>query len=626
MTLLNIILGALGLSFLVFIHELGHYVMAKRTGMKVEVFSIGFGPAIYKWQRGEVRWQICWCLFGGYVKIKGMEKEGSLEPYEVPEGFYSKRPRDRILVAVMGPVVNIVFAFLAFVMLWLMGGRDKTFSELTHIVGWVEPKSALSQAGLQEGDEIFKLGGQPYEGYQSLLISSIMKEPSVTVTGEMIDYYNLTREPLHIEIENGKVSPLLSMIPARYVIYNEKAPLGEKAPMADSGIDFGDRIVWADGELVFSLKQMVDAINGSHALVTVKRGGATFLTRVPRVKVRDMRLHSSEIEEFDDWQHEIGIKGDPQELYFTPYVLDNKGYVRNTTPFIDEDLVEKSPQSVEQTPFQQPLKTGDRIIAVDGAPVKTVFQILRQMQQRQILLIVQKEGAPLLLSSARADANYINGLDWSKIAPIVNAIGTKNSVTVNDGYRLLGPVTPVPLSSYAASEGLLAQLSDKRKEIEKIKDPKERREAMRLFESGQNRLVLGINPQDAYVIYNPAPQVAFVNVITDTYRTLIALFSNKLSPKYLSGPVGIVHASSYSWGIGFKEAIYWLAVISLNLGLLKPLARARSRRRTHLLLPRRVRHKKTDQSKDNGKTYHSLCCSSARLFCLCDLSRYHAII
>ena len=68
MTIPYIILALLGLSFLVFIHEMGHYLVAKWTGMKVEVFSIGFGKAIKSWDVGGVKWQIGWLPFGGFVK------------------------------------------------------------------------------------------------------------------------------------------------------------------------------------------------------------------------------------------------------------------------------------------------------------------------------------------------------------------------------------------------------------------------------------------------------------------------------------------------------------------------------------------------------------------------------
>ncbi|MBX9745160.1 MAG: site-2 protease family protein, partial [Chlamydiales bacterium] len=95
MDLMYILLAIVGLGFLVFIHELGHYWLAKRAGMKIEIFSIGFGRPLISWVFQGVKWQICLLPFGGYVKIAGMQREGKVEPCDVPDGFYSKSPGKR---------------------------------------------------------------------------------------------------------------------------------------------------------------------------------------------------------------------------------------------------------------------------------------------------------------------------------------------------------------------------------------------------------------------------------------------------------------------------------------------------------------------------------------------------
>src|SRR5580693_8001939 len=98
-SILYMLLALLALGFLIFIHELGHYFVARREGMTVEVFSIGFGKPILTWEHKGVKWQFCWLPFGGFVRIAGMEKRGSLEPYQIPDGFYGKKPGARIRVA-----------------------------------------------------------------------------------------------------------------------------------------------------------------------------------------------------------------------------------------------------------------------------------------------------------------------------------------------------------------------------------------------------------------------------------------------------------------------------------------------------------------------------------------------
>src|SRR5687768_3226064 len=103
-SVLFLIIALLVVSFLIFIHELGHYWMARRVGMKVDTFSIGIGKPIYSWEHDGVKWQICWILFGGYVRIAGEDSEEELEetsayssqslarPFQEGGTFQSKSP------------------------------------------------------------------------------------------------------------------------------------------------------------------------------------------------------------------------------------------------------------------------------------------------------------------------------------------------------------------------------------------------------------------------------------------------------------------------------------------------------------------------------------------------------
>ena len=193
--ILYIILAAFGLGILVFIHELGHYFMARKVGMTIEAFGIGFGKALYTWEHKGVKWNLCILPFGGYVRIAGMEKKGNLEPYQIPDGFYGKRPWDRIKVALMGPIVNIAFAFLLFFIIWAGGGRMKTFAEFTHLIGWVDPSSKLYEMGVRPGDAIQRYDHRPFTGFKDLIYASVTDGQTAEIKGLKIDYLKETREP-----------------------------------------------------------------------------------------------------------------------------------------------------------------------------------------------------------------------------------------------------------------------------------------------------------------------------------------------------------------------------------------------------------------------------------------------
>ncbi len=553
MTLLSlfyIVLAILGLGFLVFIHELGHYLIARRKGMRVEAFAIGFGKPIWTWERDGVKWHICMLPFGGYVKIAGMQKEGSREPYEIHDGFYGKRPIDRIWVALAGPLVNIGFSLIVFTLIWFSGGRDKQFFDFTHRIGWVDPQSALYANGVRPGDLIETYDGKPFTGIKDLLISSLMKGETKQIEGVKIDY--LTGEKTHFDytlktyqnpevIGKEKLSTIGVLSPASYLIY-QGPNLLPNSPMIGSGIEPKDRLIWAGGEVLFSHQQLSALTNEFSAFLTIRRGDRIIETKVPRVQLGDLRMSPPEKGEVDDWQHEAGLKGSLSDLYFIPYNLSPALDVESRIHFIDESDQKKAFEVCERCSFFTPLEEGDRILAVDGIKVDTPYQLLTQLQERRVLVIVDRD--PKMSQQVlwtEADAQF-DDFSTSDLQKMVSSIGTDRELKRAGNLVLLKPIVPKPLS-----------------ELSRVEVGSEK---------GGSRLVLGIPLTDREVRYNPPPQDQFVEVLRDTYHTLTSLFSGAANPKYVAGPVGIVQIVHHSWMLGIKEALFWMALISLNLGII----------------------------------------------------------
>lgn len=574
-----IFLAILGLGFLVFIHELGHYWIARREGMRVEAFSIGFGKALYTWEWDGVKWMICILPFGGYVRIAGMQKEGSREPYEIHDGFYGKRPWQRIKVALAGPLVNIAFAFVAFAILWASGGRVKPFKEFTNRIGWVDPQSALYQLGVRPGDVIERYDGKPFHGFKDLLVASLMSDKTMRIEGYKIDYatgkrsdfdYTLnTYEDPHSSLLKEKISTIGVMTPASYLIY-DKDP-GFISPSANSGIQPGDRVLWADGEMVFSLNQLSALMNESTAFLTVQRGKRIFHTKAPRVHLNDLKMTAAEKAEVGDWQYEAGLKGRLQDLYFIPYNLSPYGTVEGWLDFLDPKDERAAFTKCERCAHFFPLEEGDRILAVDGVPFHSSSQFLTDLQTRRVLLIVERNHAlshPILWKKADS---FFEEFSIPALSGIVASIGTDKPLKNQGNLYLLNPIVPKSHSelSYTREqrENYSREFASTKKQIESISDPDKRNEALRQLESASKRLVLGLPLTDLKVVYNPNPFTQFEAVVVDTWRTLKGLFSGVLKPKYMSGPVGIVHVVHQSWMVGVKEALFWMAVISLNLGI-----------------------------------------------------------
>ncbi len=529
-TIIYFILAVLGLSFLIFIHELGHYYVAKKKGMRIETFSIGLGKPFYSWKRGEVQWQICYLLFGGYVKISGMEKQGELEPHEVPNGFFSKSPFARIQVAIAGPLMNIIFAFICFTLLWVAGGRPKSFNEFTHIVGFVDSKSSLYQSGLRPGHQVVDLNGKKFTGFKDFLYSAIMKPAERSLEAIDISYIDSESKPLALTFEDvPPTSPEFTMpYPASYLFINSIQ--GES--LKKSGIQERDRIIWVNGEKIFSATQLQQLINAPEVLLTIRRADDTLLIRAPRVRIRDIQMDSFEQNELEDWQYESKISGDLSQKYFIPFAITYDLLIEKPLSFVNE-----SAQVL--TPVQ--LQIGDRVVAIDGIPVDKARDLFAVIQEKHVQMIVQRAKTPILNSWKEVDDVFVQSVNWKDLHTLQSSIGKHQDLQSMGDLIILRSVVPYLHQETSNTES--TQISPK-------------------------RLVLGGELQDLSVQYNPSPSTLLVDALQEIWLVFSNLFRGKLSPKYLSGPVGIFQLMQQSWIGGVSEAIYFLGIISLNLGVL----------------------------------------------------------
>lgn len=573
MSIFYLVLAILGLGFLIFIHELGHYFVARRVGMTVEVFSIGFGPPIRQWTIQGVKWQLCMLPFGGYVRIAGMDKKGNLEPHQIPDGFYGKKPIDRIKVAIAGPLVNIVFSFIVFCCIWGTGGQQKPFQEYTNVIGYVDPQSKLYTSGVRAGDQMTTLDGKSVEGYRDLLISLVLEEKAATLQGNEINYFSGQKQPFSIVLpapSPKSTIPELGIIPAQYLIFDSLS--SPASPLKDSGIEKGDRIIWVDGELIFSATQLSSVLNDSKSILTLERNGQLFHAKVPRLKISDLCLTAQQKNELDDWQHEAGYQSKVADLYFIPYLLNHEGVVESSLSFLDCNAERVEPALEPRLPWAILLQPGDRIVAVDGTSVTNSIDLLTHIQNRKASVIIQRASEASIPSWKSADSLFESSIKPSPLQQIIASIGSAQPLNKADNLVLLPPVNLKPLSELALdskTKALLeADVEMKKKQIEKIENADQRQQQLTLLMQSQKRLLLGAHLHDRTVAYNPSPIALFGDVVDQTWKTLSSLLTGNISPKALSGPVGIVQALQTSWSHGVKDALFWLGFVSLNLAFL----------------------------------------------------------
>lgn len=170
---LNIIPFLIILSLLVFVHEWGHYAVARYNGVKVEVFSIGFGPEIFGWtDAAKTRWKVCLVPLGGYVKMfsdlnpasqPDQEKISGMSEEEKSFSLFHKTVWQRMAVSVAGPGANYAFAILLFACLYTFVGQRLPSNEPK--IGAVAAQSAASMAGIKADDRIKAINGQPVKTF-----------------------------------------------------------------------------------------------------------------------------------------------------------------------------------------------------------------------------------------------------------------------------------------------------------------------------------------------------------------------------------------------------------------------------------------------------------------------------
>lgn len=157
------------LSIVVFVHEYGHYRVARACGVRVEVFSIGFGPELFGFtDRRGTRWKFAAVPLGGYVKMLGDADATSTLPDTAavgdPASFPAQTVGRRAAIVAAGPLANFLFAILLLAVLFVLSGRPFTPPEL----GAVQPESPAAAAGLEPGDRVIAVDGRPVASFEEL--------------------------------------------------------------------------------------------------------------------------------------------------------------------------------------------------------------------------------------------------------------------------------------------------------------------------------------------------------------------------------------------------------------------------------------------------------------------------
>ena len=254
---------------LVFVHELGHFLAARRIGIRVLTFSIGFGPKLLKFRRGDTEYCVCAIPLGGYVKMAGEKPEDSLTGSN--DEFLSKTKWERFQVLIMGPVMNIVLAVVVMTLVLYQGAEVPAYEDEAPVVGSVVEGSAADRVGIAVGDRIISVGRATIETWEDLFIAVMPRadrEVSVVVRNASGERTLRVTPDTQTEFQMGDLGISPVMQPQIRIVSADE-------PADAAGILVGDVIEAIEGDAVSSetLVERINASPGEPLSLTVRRDG-----------------------------------------------------------------------------------------------------------------------------------------------------------------------------------------------------------------------------------------------------------------------------------------------------------------------------------------------------------------
>jgi regulator of sigma E protease len=259
------------LGVLIFVHELGHFLMARRIGVRVLTFSLGFGPKLLSFRRGDTEYCVSAIPLGGYVKMAGENPEDTRTG--AADEFLSKTKWQRFQVLVMGPVMNLALALVVMALVLYQGAPVPLYESQPAFVGSFTEKSVAKNAGVQVGDRIVAVDGKEvdtWEQFAMAIVSKAKRQVSLT-----IDRHG---SPVQIGLVPDAVDRFeLGDIGVQPVTHPVISAVEAGSPAAEVGLKSGDVVMAAGGEADVSHPRLVEIIKaneGKPLPLTIKRGGA----------------------------------------------------------------------------------------------------------------------------------------------------------------------------------------------------------------------------------------------------------------------------------------------------------------------------------------------------------------
>jgi regulator of sigma E protease len=268
---------------IVILHELGHFVMAKLFGVRVEAFSFGFGPRLFGFKYGGTDYKVCLLPLGGFVKMTGENPtEESADEIASDPGAFTAKPRwQRMLIGLAGPVVNFLLALVLMFVYYALINEVPSVTVTNTVVEWVTPGSAAADAGFKTGDIVRSFGGvanptwEP-QVYEQIKLSPGQYVPVVVDRGGQTVTLSL-HVPMAAKAEDFAIGDT-GLQPQYFSGPIKVAQVQPDSPAQHAGLRTGDQIEAVDGQAfhsIFTLLAYMQWEQGKPMTLTLLRDGAT---------------------------------------------------------------------------------------------------------------------------------------------------------------------------------------------------------------------------------------------------------------------------------------------------------------------------------------------------------------
>lgn len=292
------------LGIMIVIHEFGHFAAAKLFGVRVEVFSVGFGTRLLGFRRGDTDYRISALPFGGYVKMAG---ENPMEERTGDPGEFMSHPRwQRFIIAVAGPAMNILLAIGLLTGVYMVRYEHPIYIDQAAVIGTVEPDTPAAKAGLEPGDRIVRMGNQQNPIWEDVILKVAMSP----------------NQPMEFAIQRGNQILTKTVVPEARgadhvgsVGWYPSAPLVVTAlepdmPAMKAGMQIGDEIVSVDGQRVRSTEELRDHLKSTKTTPVT-------ITAMRQSKPLQFKITPFLDKERDDYR--IGIASNPIHVDKLPF-------------------------------------------------------------------------------------------------------------------------------------------------------------------------------------------------------------------------------------------------------------------------------------------------------------------